>query len=89
VGVTPLVLPPESSGFDNNIRRASNKWTKGNCADLSAIDGKRKQEICSVISGQRMSQMRAENTSCLKYEMKSEKKKMTVNLLVVLTILLI
>jgi len=72
VGVTPLILPPESSGFDNNVRRASNKRTKGNFADLSAIDGKRKQVICSVISGQRMSEMRAENTSCLKQEIKSE-----------------
>ena len=73
VGVILLLVPPDSSAFVNTVRRVSNKWLKGNLADWSAIDGSKKQMICSVISGQRMSEMSAENTACLK------KRKIEIN----------
>ena len=59
-GVTLKFLAPELSAFDSKIRRLSSKKPNGNCEDVSANEGSRKQVICSVISGQRMSEMRAE-----------------------------
>ena len=69
VGAILLLVPPDSSAFVNNFRRVSNNWLKQNLADWSAIDGSKKQTICFVISGQRMSEMNAENTACLKKKM--------------------
>ena len=67
VGAILLLVPPDSSAFVNNFRRVSNNWLQ--IADWSAIDGSKKQTICFVISGQRMSEMNAENTACLKKKM--------------------